>query len=106
MTRLAFAAVLLLLAPLAFAGSVAGTVTDAESHAAIADADVVISGKSLPQPLRTMTDENGDYEITDVPPGVYTISVGAAGYRLMLRGNVTVTEYDTTRVNLVLMAKK
>ncbi len=56
-------------------GTVTGAVKNALTDAPIADARVSIGGRS------TYTGTNGEYEITGIPAGNYTITASAEGYK-------------------------
>ena len=58
-------------------GTIKGTVTDAISNAPIGFASVGIEGTTL----GAFTEDDGTYELPDVPPGVYTVTVSYLGYR-------------------------
>ncbi|MFO8100328.1 MAG: carboxypeptidase-like regulatory domain-containing protein, partial [Salinibacter sp.] len=70
---------LFLCAPIAAAqtGTVAGTVTDAESGESLPGVNVVVDELDL----GAATDPDGAYEISDVPAGTYTLRVSFVGYK-------------------------
>jgi thermitase len=55
-------------------GSITGKVTDAADNSSIAGAMVSCNGASV------TTDSNGDFTITDLPQGVYTVTASDTGY--------------------------
>lgn len=57
-------------------GAVTGTVTDASSGEPLADAQVFVPGSGL----GTLTDQQGQYRLTDVTPGERTLRVRLLGY--------------------------
>lgn len=59
------------------AGSIKGKVTDASTGNPLPGATVYLRGTSM----GASSDLNGDYSITDVPPGKYTLRVSYVGYR-------------------------
>ena len=61
---------------LAQQGSVKGKVTD-EAGAPIPAANVLIEGTVM----GASTEANGEYTIPNVPPGTYSLRIGAVGYR-------------------------
>ncbi len=62
-------------------GSLSGRVRDAETHAGIAGADILLSrerGGYLVAPV--VPDENGDYSVEELPAGRYWVLATAPGY--------------------------
>src|SRR6516162_7935785 len=57
-----------------------GTVKDA-SGGSVAKATIEVSGPALIGTRKAQTDESGNYRITALPPGVYTMTVAASGFR-------------------------
>jgi TonB-linked SusC/RagA family outer membrane protein len=79
-------------------GTVRGRVTDEQSGMPVAQAYVVI----LETSFTALTDDYGDYEITGVPPGLYTMEVQRIGYATANRENVSVPDGGTVTVNFTL----
>src|SRR3989338_8272457 len=71
-------------------GTISGTVTDADTLDPIAGATVSDGTR------QATTDANGDYSITDVPEGTYTVTASQEGYVNASQTNVVVTENTTT----------
>ena len=57
-------------------GIISGAVTDSATGEKLAGVNVVVEGTSL----TTVTDENGYYVITNVPPGGYKVTTSLVGY--------------------------
>jgi hypothetical protein len=55
-------------------GAIQGVVTDAKTGEKLAGVTVIASSASLPQAQTAITDENGQYKITDLPPGEYLVT--------------------------------
>jgi hypothetical protein len=74
----------LLVSPCVFAqemtAGLQGTVKD-PSGASVANATVEVSGPSLITPRKIKTDDAGAYRVTQLPGGVYTLSVTVPGFR-------------------------
>src|SRR5450759_2104620 len=74
----------LLVSPSVFAqettAGLQGTVKD-PSGATVANANVEISGASLLGVRKMKTDDSGEYRVTALPPGTYTLTVTAPGFR-------------------------
>ncbi len=84
-----------------FTASVRGTVTD-ESSAAIGNAKVVITDADRGTTHTANTDETGRYVVTALPPGNYTLSVEAAGFKRFAadRFNLAVQQQATIDAKL------
>lgn len=57
-------------------GTLTGTITDAETGETLVGANVMIEELSR----GTATDVDGQYEITGIPSGTYTVNVSYIGY--------------------------
>ena len=80
------------------AGTIAGNVTEAEEDSAIAGATVVVEGTSL----SATTDDYGDYNITDVAEGTYTVTASADGYENASQDVTVITDTTTLNVDFTL----
>jgi len=90
--------VVLALPALVFAqGSISGTVTDAETGAALAGANVFIEGTTM----GAAADADGSYKITNVPNGTYTVTASMIGYTNV---STTVSVEGATTANFTLTA--
>ncbi|MFZ0799602.1 MAG: carboxypeptidase regulatory-like domain-containing protein, partial [Terriglobales bacterium] len=65
-----------------------GTVLD-PSSAAIASAKVTVTNTATDLKLTTTTNSSGNYTVKEVPPGVYKITVEAAGFKTVSNNAVT-----------------
>jgi hypothetical protein len=81
--------VLAVMANVAFAAAIAGTVRDAQGGEVLGRVRVQIVGASL----KTVTDAAGRFRFDTVPPGRYTLNVETVGYRLLKR-DVEVADTD------------
>ena len=83
----------------AVSGTILGSVTD-PSGAVVANAQVtiVLTGQSTVH--TTITNESGNYTEPDLPPGAYTVTVTAQGFKRELRENIAVLTNSTTRVDV------
>lgn len=82
--------------------TVYGTVTD--GTAPLADATVKLFDSTGAPFQHTMTDAAGQYSLSGVLAGTYTISAVKDGYRLSDAVGVTLAVSDTTQMNLVCTA--
>ncbi len=57
-------------------GSIIGTVSDKDTEQPLSGVNIVLEETSL----TTVTDDNGFFRITNIPPGVYDISASLVGY--------------------------
>ena len=79
----------------------AGTVLDA-SGAAVPNATVTATNVDTTIVHNTVSGKNGDYVITDLPPGNYTLSVEAPGFRKLQQTGVSLQVNQQARVDLAL----
>lgn len=80
-------------------GIVAGTVSDQSTGLAIHGASIEISGTGL----FTTTDQDGYYQITNVPIGGYSITATKTGYESQTRTGIGVSENNTSLCNFILV---
>src|SRR5262249_17901279 len=67
-------------------GRLAGRVTEAQTGAPVPGATITVRGRSLiGGPQSQVTDEDGNYEFTELPPGPYTVEVAFAGVKPVVR---------------------
>jgi outer membrane receptor protein involved in Fe transport len=79
-------------------GSLSGTVTENGSKYPLIGATVVIDGTSW----GSLTDDDGHYQIKDVPAGTYTVVVNYVGYESIKIPNVNVAEGQTITKDIVI----
>jgi TonB-linked SusC/RagA family outer membrane protein len=73
------------------AGTIRGRVTDAQTGQPLPTAQVVVVGTSF----GALSDQNGNYQITGVPAGLYTVRVIRIGHAQTQRENVSVSDGAT-----------
>jgi len=84
---------------LAHAQSIAGTVRDT-SGAVLPGVSVEASSPALIEKTRSVvTDGNGQYQIIDLRPGIYTVTFTLQGFTTVSRQNLEVTGGGVTTVN-------
>jgi hypothetical protein len=76
-------------------GSISGKVTDAESGAAVAYAQIVVMGTDR----GAMAIEDGTYVITKIPPGTYDVKVMMMSYEDEVQKGIDVAPGQKTRVD-------
>lgn len=79
-------------------GTIAGTVTDAQTGEPLPGVNVVIEGTAQ----GSSTDGQGNYRIEDVEVGTYTLVASFVGYRNATRTGVRVEEGEATVVDFTL----
>jgi hypothetical protein len=80
-------------------GSIVGTVTD-PSSAGVPGAQVKVVNTGTGQQSDLTTTDNGGFAINTLPPGAYTITVTAAGFKSANRRDVIVASNSTVRVTI------
>jgi TonB-linked SusC/RagA family outer membrane protein len=81
------------------AGSIVGRVVDAATNLGVPSVEILIEGIAL----HAFTNDSGQFRISDVPPGTYTLTVRRIGYELTRRP-VTVNDGETVTVDVSLKA--
>jgi hypothetical protein len=84
-------------------GRIAGTVTD-ERSALVVEAQITISNKTTAAERSVTTDSHGNYALSLLPPGTYSVKVTAHGFTSALFDSVLVVITETTTVNAQLKA--
>src|SRR5579864_4919424 len=82
-------------------GSIVGTVTD-NSGAAVPGAAVTITNVDTNSATKTTTDSSGNYVVTPLPVGHYSVSVEARGFKRALNEGITLNVQDRLGVNVAL----
>ena len=78
-------------------GSLAGTVTDS-TNAVVPAAAVVVSDDARGFVRTAVADRRGRFRLAGLPPGIYQVSVAAAGFRTALVESVAIRVGATTQV--------
>ncbi len=82
-------------------GSIVGTVTDT-SGAIVPGASVTITNVDTGSTTKTTTDSSGNYVVTPLPVGHYSVTVEAQGFKKSVSGGITLNVQDRIGVNVVL----
>lgn len=82
----------------ALAGTISGQVTDKADGVALYRATVYVTPVEGGNPIGDMTDENGNFEIKNLPVGTYNISISSMGFSPYSISNVAVGETDTQTI--------
>jgi hypothetical protein len=86
-------------------GQFTGTVTD-PTGAAVANAKVTVTNPATDQSLSATTNSGGNYTVREVPPGVYKITVEAAGFKTVTNNGVTANAGTIAHVDFKLQIGK
>jgi hypothetical protein len=78
-----------------------GRVTDT-THAAIAGATVQVRNVNTNAIRTALTQANGEYTISDLPPGMYVVTVDSAGFKQMRESNLTLQVDQQARLDVQL----
>ena len=78
-------------------GTVVGTVTD-PTGAVVPNAEVTLRNAGTNETLTRGANETGTFTVPNVPPGVYTVSVTAKGFRTTTIPNLTIDANKSTNV--------
>lgn len=85
------------MAQIAGTGTISGTVTD-QSGAVVPNATVTATDVDTNVSTVRTTTGSGDYSITPLPPGQYTLTVTANGFEKFLQQNITVNALENIAV--------
>jgi hypothetical protein len=84
-------------------GTIVGTVRDANG-ATVPNASVVVTNEGTTA-VRTVTaNEAGDYSVTNLEPGKYSVAVESAGFKRFRRDGITLQTSQVARIDLLLEA--
>ncbi|GHF96139.1 TonB-dependent receptor [Thalassotalea marina] len=81
-------------------GVIQGTVSIENSEAGLAGANITILNKSNGFTKSLTADENGEFRLSQLPVGVYTITITQNGYEKFVNDNVVVTIGKTSKVEV------
>lgn len=83
-------------------GSIAGSVLDA-SRAAIANVQVTATESLKKFAVTTKTDDAGRFVFAQIPPGTYTVSVEASGFKKYEQAGITLNANDKLAIGELVM---
>ena len=75
-------------------GILSGTVTDAQTHAPVASANIALAGTAI----AAVSDNAGEFNIDNIPAGIYILNVTATGYQPWNMENVEIKDDEQTEV--------
>src|ERR1700704_3076025 len=82
-------------------GTITGTVTD-PAGAVVPNTPVEVRNTDTNVAYPAQTTDTGAYTVPRLPPGPYSVSVGAAGFKKLTRTGMTVDAGQTLPLDLVL----
>src|SRR5262245_12962065 len=82
-------------------GNLVGTVTD-PSQGSVVNAVVSISNKATGYSVEQKTDERGNYDFRNLPPGTYNIKITAAGFASFEAKDIEIQANNIARVDATL----
>jgi|SRR5579871_3608707 len=82
-------------------GTITGTVTD-PAGAVIANAGIEVQNTETNAPYPTVTTDTGAYTVPRLPPGPYSVTVTAPGFKKLTRSGLTVDAGQTLALDLSL----
>ena len=83
------------------AGRIVGTVYDPQ-HATVPGASITVTDVATNLARKVTADGSGDYVVTPLQPGVYSVSASSAGFQTTVRNGVELTVAQAARVDLEL----
>src|SRR5262249_9122886 len=97
--------IILLVCSISFAqsdrGTITGTISD-QTSAVIPGASVVAVNGESGTKYETVSTETGNFTLTQVPPGVYSMSVELPGFKKYVRQGINVLVAQTLRIDVSL----
>jgi hypothetical protein len=79
-------------------GTIVGTVTDPSARS-IQKAQIEVTANDQGRQYRGQTNESGNFVVTQLPPGSYSIRIEAPGFQTFVRTSIPVEADQTTRVD-------
>src|SRR5207244_6604098 len=75
-----------------------GTVKN-QMGAAIPSAETIVVNRGTGEERRTITNNDGNYSVSLLPPGSYQVSITASGFKKLVFNNVTVAITETIQID-------
>ena len=86
-----------------FKASIAGTVKDA-SGALVSGVTVTVTSSETGRSQQTVTGDEGFFRVSELPPGRYTITAEASGFKKQVLENIIIHAEESQGVNITLEA--
>src|SRR6516162_6946495 len=82
-------------------GTITGTISD-PAGAVVANASVEVRNTDTNVPYPTVSTDTGAYTVLRLPPGPYSVTVSASGFKKLTRSGLTVAAGQTLPLDLAL----
>ena len=82
-------------------GTILGSVRD-QSGAAVPGVTITVTDQATTLSRTTLSNEVGDYTVSLLPPGVYSITAELAGFRKAIQSDVALQVAQKARIDLVM----
>jgi len=82
-------------------GTITGTLRD-PAGAVVANAPVEVRNAETNVPYPTRTTDTGNYTVTQLPPGSYSVTASSTGFKKLIRAGLTVDAGQTLPLDLIL----
>ena len=82
-------------------GNITGIVTD-PARAALAGAELSVISRDTNAVTKATTTSGGEYNVPNLPPGVYRLEITAVGFKRFLEQNIVVSAATTVRLDALL----
>ena len=79
-------------------GRIAGTIKD-QTGAVLPGAEVVVVNRATAEERRTKTNDDGNYTVSLLQPGLYQVSITASGFKKVVFYNVVVAITETIQID-------
>jgi len=86
-----------------FKASIAGTAKDA-SGALVSGATVTVTSAETGRSQKTVTGDEGFFRLSELPPGTYTVTAEASGFKKQVLENIVIHAEESQGVNITLEA--
>src|SRR5438094_6111115 len=74
----------------AVTGTMSGTVVDPQGRV-IPGATVTVISEATKDPRDAVTDARGEFQVTNLQPGLYTVKISLSGFRTLERKNIVLS---------------
>src|SRR5262245_44312383 len=83
-------------------GRISGNITD-QNGAALASAKIVVNRRDSPEERTAASDDNGNYTVNLLPPGLYQVTISAGGFKKAVFESVVIRITETSHLDIRLV---